>query len=79
MINEIIVFLGWSTLINFALLSFSSIAIFGFKSFITEIHSKISGISPANLMPIYMQYLGSYKILIIVFNLVPYLALKIMQ
>lgn len=78
MLNEIAVFLGWCLLINASILGISSLFLFVFKGFIAKIHSNITGISVQELMPLYFNYLANYKILIIVFNLVPYISLKIM-
>lgn len=78
MISEIIVFLGWCSVINICVLALSSIFIFSFKGFVTAFHSKISGIDEKELMNVYIQYLGNYKIFILIFNIVPYISLKIM-
>lgn len=75
---NLITFLGWCTVINIGILIFSSSTIFIFKSFVTKLHSELSGVDRKDLLPLYFKYLGNYKICIIVFNLVPYLALKIM-
>ena len=76
-INELISFLGWCSVINLSLLVLSSLFIFVFKDFVTGFHSRISGIDKQDLVSMYFQYLGNYKIVIIVLNLVPYIALKI--
>lgn len=70
-------FLGWCTLVNFALLLLTTILLFLLNDFIGEIHSRMTGIEPEKLKTLYFQYLAHYKILIIVFNLVPYIVLKI--
>lgn len=74
----LISFLGWCTLINVGLLLVSSVLLFLFKGYISQIHSRMTGVEPEKLMTLYFQYLAHYKILIIVFNLVPYVSLKIM-
>lgn len=61
-IETLTTFLGWSTVINFGVLAVSAIPAWSFE------------IRPL----IYFQYLAQYKIAIFVFNLVPYIALKIM-
>ena len=48
------------------------------RGWIVNIHAKMTGVSEAELPRIYIEFLGSYKTFIIVFNLVPYIALKIM-
>ena len=45
---------------------------------IAKIHAKMFGLNEADLSLLYIQYLGNYKIAVIVLNLVPYIALKLM-
>jgi hypothetical protein len=72
------VFFGWCTAINFALLIISTIMLVLMKDFVSGVHSKMFGVDKSELPATYIQYLGYYKIGIIIFNLVPYLALKMM-
>ncbi len=78
-IAESITFFGWCTVINFALLTFTSLLLFTLQEPIASLHSKLTGIAADKLLPMYFNYLGHYKILIIVFNFVPYITLKIMS
>jgi hypothetical protein len=76
--TELITFLGWCTLINVGIYLFSAFFIFIFKKFTTNIHSNMSGVDPAELPALYFKYLGNFKIGILLFNLAPYVALKLM-
>ncbi len=69
---------GWMTVINFALLIFSTLILTVFRTSVISIHSRVTGLDETALKPIYLCFLGFYKVLIIVFNLVPYLALKLL-
>ena len=71
-------FLGWCAVINIGLLSISAIMLMSMRGWIINIHAKMTGVSEAELPRLYLDYLGNYKVLIIVFNLVPYISLKIM-
>ena len=71
-------FFGWATLINIVLLLIVALSITVLRCPIAKIHSKLFGMSEAELTPLYFQYLANYKLLVIIFNLVPYIALKIM-
>ncbi|MDP8217836.1 MAG: hypothetical protein P9M03_03820 [Candidatus Theseobacter exili] len=71
-------FLGWCTLINIGLLILSSILIIAIRRTASRIHGKMFNLDEKYLSQAYFQYLGQYKIAIIVFNIVPYFALKIM-
>lgn len=69
---------GWMTVINFGLLIFSAIILIGFKKQVLQIHGKLTGLDDATLMKAYLYFLAFYKVLIITFNLVPYLALRLL-
>jgi Family of unknown function (DUF6868) len=71
-------FLGWCSVINIGILFFSAIFLLMLKEPISRLHSKFFEVNQADLRSIYFQYLGNYKIAIIIFNLVPYIALKAM-
>ncbi|EEF80999.1 DUF6868 family protein [Methylophaga thiooxydans] len=66
---------AWMTVINIGLLLFSTLMLTVFKSFVIRIHHRLTGLEANKLEPAYFHYLALYKILIIVFNLVPYLVL----
>lgn len=78
-IDTLATFLGWCSVINIGVLVLSTIALKVMKEPISNIHSNMFGVNHVDLPPIYMQYLGSYKIAILIFNLVPYISLKIMN
>lgn len=68
---------GWMTVINFALLIFSTLMLTVFRRSVIRIHTRVTGLEETALKPVYLYFLGFYKVLIIVFNLVPYLAFKL--
>ena len=68
--------LGWASAINIALLMFSTFMLIVIRQFITKIHSKLFGLDEKDLGRAYFQYLGQYKIAVIVLNIAPYFALK---
>ena len=71
-------FLGWCTVINFVMLMVASIAVGPMRGAFQGIHSKMFGLSEEDLTAAYFRYLANYKIAIIVFNLVPWIALNLM-
>ena len=71
-------FLGWCTVINVGLLVLAAFAMMTMRRFMIKVHSTMFNLSEENLSRAYFQYLAMYKIAIIVFNLVPYIALKVM-
>ncbi|ADE54414.1 DUF6868 family protein [Coraliomargarita akajimensis] len=70
-------FFGWCTVINLGILVLSSIGMIALREWITAIHARLFGIEASCLAEQYFRYLANYKILVLVFNLVPYLALRI--
>jgi hypothetical protein len=71
-------FLGWCAVLNIGLLLFTAIWLIVFRDFTKSIHSAILGVDQDSMDVIYFQFMGNLKIAVIVFNVVPYLALKIM-
>ncbi len=71
-------FFAWTTTFHIVLLLLSSIAIMGFRKPIAQIHAKITGLSEAELSSLYFRFLANYKLGLILFSLVPYLALRLM-
>jgi len=69
--------LGWCSVINIGLLLFSSIFIFAFRGAALRIHGKMFNLDEKYLSQAYFQYLAQYKIAIIVLNIIPYFALRI--
>ncbi len=71
--------LGWTLIINLGVLLFSTLLLILLGSWAARIHKKMFEIDTASLQKIYFQYLAQYKLLFVIFNLAPYLALRIMN
>ena len=76
-VNQLTAFFGWCTVLNISIYAFSALFITVFKKFTISIHSKLIGLDAAELPALYFKFMGNYKICIIVFNLTPYIALKL--
>lgn len=70
-------FLGWCTLLNIGLLLVSMLALFATGGRVQKLHARLFDIEAATLSETYFNYLALYKILILVFNLIPYLVLRL--
>jgi hypothetical protein len=70
--------LGWASVVNITILLLSTLALIAMRGAITGIHSKLFGLDEKDLGRAYFQYLAQYKIAIIVLNISPYIALKVM-
>ncbi|GAL13216.1 hypothetical protein JCM19233_4218 [Vibrio astriarenae] len=78
-INVLTEFLGWCTVLNLGLLALSSVLMSMLRPQIASFHGRVSALSEKELNVAYFRYLSHYKIVTLVFNVVPYLALKIMS
>ena len=70
--------LGWASVLNIAVLMLSTITLITMRGTIAKLHARLFGLDEKDLGRAYFQYLAQYKIAIIVLNVAPYLALKIM-
>ena len=83
-INMLCVFFMWCTIINVGLLIFMSL-IFTFASvtfageWMYRLHSKLFPMPRETFNVVIYSFLGLYKIALIMFNLVPFVALLIMK
>jgi hypothetical protein len=75
--DSITAILGWCSLLNTAMLILASLMLIVARNPITRIHAGLFGLDESDLAPAYFQYLAQYKIATFVFNIAPYLALKI--
>ncbi|AWF82704.1 hypothetical protein BTJ40_18860 [Microbulbifer sp. A4B17] len=78
-IENLTQFLGWASIINILILLLSTIGLVSMRKPITRIHARIFELNEQDLGRAYFQYLAQYKIAIIIFNITPYFALKIIS
>lgn len=78
-LNIIKSFLGWCCIINIIFLLFSTFIMTVFQKNISKIHLKLFALDETTLNSEYFKFLAVYKIAILVFNIVPYLALIIIS
>lgn len=71
-------FFGWCSAISVGILFLTSGALLLMRHRIARIHSRMFGMSEEDLARAYFQYLAQFKIAVIVLNVVPYLALRLM-
>ena len=68
---------GWMTVLNIAFLLFSTLMIIALQDWIAGIHGRMFQMERSDARRAYFRYLANYKILTIIFCLVPWLALKL--
>ncbi len=76
-IDSIRAFFMWGTIMNIALLVLSSLICVCAGDWVYRMHSKWFSISRETFNVAIYSFIGLYKILVIVFNLIPYVALLI--
>ncbi len=69
--------LAWSTAINLGMLVVASVMLVGARKSLSGIHARMFGLTEEEVCRQYFQYLARYKMTILVFNLVPYIAILI--
>jgi len=72
-------FFLWCSIINIALLLYAVAVQFLAPDFVYKVQSKFVPVTRESYHTVYYGFLGGYKVLILVFNLVPYIALRIIQ
>jgi len=70
-------FLLWCMVINVGLLVFSSLFILSARGWICRLHGKMFRLPEEKVASALYKTIAFYKILIFVFNVVPYIALRI--
>ena len=71
-------FLGLCAAINIAVLICAAFIVMVFNSQIKVIHSRLMATNTTGLNMLYFNFLANYKVLILMFNLVPYFALRML-
>ncbi|WP_209506053.1 MULTISPECIES: DUF6868 family protein [unclassified Ruegeria] len=71
-------FFGWMAALNIAVLLFSTVMILLFQDWIAGIHGRMFQMDRADVKRAYFRYLANYKILTLIFCIMPWLALKLM-
>ncbi len=77
-IDTVTTFLGWCTVLNIGLLLFAGLFWMLVKEGISEFAATMFGVSKDEMKATFLRVLMQYRAAIVVLNLVPYIALKIM-
>ncbi|MCA0908450.1 MULTISPECIES: DUF6868 family protein [Ruegeria] len=71
-------FFGWMAVLNIAVLLFTTLMVLLLQDWIADIHGRMFRMERPDVKRAYFRYLANYKILTLVFCIVPWLALKLM-
>ena len=69
----------WMTILNVGVFLLTSILTLLFNKFVCGIHAKLFRLDREKVPMVLYGYLGTYRIFILVFNLVPYVSLLILK
>lgn len=78
-ISEVQALLGWCLMINFVLLLWWWALLVMARGWLYRLHGRWFCLSESQFDAFHYGGIGVYKLLVLVFNLVPYLALRIMS
>ncbi len=71
-------FFGWMTIINIGVYVITLLALFAMRSWAYKINASLFGIGEDEVATATFNYIAAYKLLITVFCIAPWLALKLM-
>jgi len=67
----------WMTIISCGLLALSAVLVMLLKDALCKMHAKLFGMKEQDVLIASYTYLGNFKVLIIIFNIVPYISLLV--
>ncbi len=77
-LDTLTTFIGWCTVINMGLLAVSTLAVITGQKTFSSIHARLFKLPASDLGGLYFSYIAGFKLLVIIFNLTPYIALRLM-
>lgn len=77
-IEQLTEFLGWTSVLVLGYLILATVIIVLFKNMIISVHSKLFNIEKSVVELKYFEFLSNFKVVAMIFVILPYLALKIM-
>jgi len=78
-IEQLTAFFGWCAVLNSAVLAIATVAAILVHRWLPEFHAKLLGLREADVKAEYFRFLSTYKLVVVALNIVPYVALKILQ
>ena len=78
-IDQLAAFFGWMTVLNIAFLALAWLFVWLEWPWITLLVQRVFPLPEEKLDEVYLRWLAQYELFVYVFNLMPWLALKIVQ
>lgn len=76
-LENLTAFFGWMAALNIGYLIIATLALTIAKKWMLGIHSRLFQIEERDLLTAYFNWLANYKIVALVFSIVPYIALRL--
>jgi hypothetical protein len=71
-------FLGWCTIINYGLMILAFLRVYALRNTLAQFRQELFGLDEESVRRLQGQLFVNYQLVIIVFNLTPYIALIVM-
>ena len=71
-------FLGWCTIINYGLMILAFLRVYALRNTLAQFRQELFGLDEESVRRLQGQFFVNYQLVIIVFNLTPYIALIVM-
>jgi hypothetical protein len=71
-------FLGWCTIINYGLMILAFLKVYALRNTLAQFRQELFGLDEESVRRLQGQFFVNYQLVIIVFNLTPYIALIVM-
>ena len=78
-LDQLTAFFKWMTMINIGLLLLSSVLMVILKNVVCKMHGQLFGIREESVALVAYGYLGLYRVLVLVFNIVPFVSLLLVK
>lgn len=78
-VDQLTDFFKWMTIINAGVFVLSALLGMALKDVVAKMHGRLFGIGEDKVSIVSYGYLGAYKVFILVFNIVPYVSLLIVN
>lgn len=76
-IQDIAAVFGWMTIVNVVIYTWVALFVIFGRDWMARMQARILGIPEEKMPDYFIDYLSRYKLAILIFNLAPYLALRI--
>ena len=68
----------WMTIVNAAIFIVSALLAMSLRGFASRLHARLFGVEEEQVAAVAYGYLGAYRLFLLVFNVVPWVALLLM-